>query len=142
MPIIKSDVLEGHLRQHPHERELLLPFLSNFDVNSAYSRRAHNTQISAYILSGDTNIEQQFGVHEEVLLIISHYPSLQPRTLQAVEQVMHEPPAGGRVDPTVFFLVTPDQNALRWMQNNSLVNTQTRIPVVFTTKQISAEKTD
>ncbi|WP_428391185.1 hypothetical protein [Lichenicoccus sp.] len=111
-------------------------------MNSGYARRAHNTQISAYVLRGDNDIKQQFGIVAEVLLIVSNFPLLQPRTLQAVEQVMHEPPAGGRVDPTVFFLITPDDSALRWIKNRVLENSQSRIPVVFTTRQISTEAND
>ncbi len=142
MPLIKEEVLQNHLRQHPQERELLVPFLQNFDVNSAYSRRAHNTQISAYILLGDENIRQQFGITAEVLLVISNFELVQPRTLQAVEQVMHEPPAGGRVDPTVFFLITPDENAINWIENHTTLHSQSRIPVIFTKRQVANGKSD
>lgn len=143
MPIIKDEVQSGtHLRQYRDERPLLVPFLSNFDVNSAYSRTAFNTRVSAYILAPDDAVKYQFGIAGEVLLIISDYPQLQPRTLQAVEQVMKDVPAAGRVDPTVFFLVTPDSNALNWMQNHGQLNAQTRIPVLFVRSAVSSNATD
>jgi hypothetical protein len=143
MPVIRDEVLSGtHLRQYREERQLLVPFLSNFDVNSAYSRTAHNTRISAYILGPDIAVRQQFGLTEEILLVISDYPEVQPRTLQAVEQIMQEPPAAGRVDPTVFFLVTPDSNALIRMQNHGFLNSHARIPVVFDKQHILARASD
>ena len=143
MPFIKPDVLSGvHLRTHPKEREILVPFLTNFDVNNGYSQGANNTRVSAYLLAPDTAVKQQFGLTGEVLLVISDYPELQPRTLQAVERIMSEPPAMGRVDPTVFFLVTPDSKALSWMQTHGLLNTQSRIPVLFNTQTCVSSGSD
>lgn len=143
MGTIKEDVQSGiHLRQFAAERPLLVPFLANFDVNNAYSRKAHNTIISAYLLGPDTAVKQQFGLSGEVLLVISDFPTIQPRTMQAVERVMSELPALGRVDPTVFFLITPDPNAVSWMQNHNFLNPQTRIPVILNSQRIRSASQD
>lgn len=55
---------------------------------------------------------------------------------------MQETPAFGRVDPTVFFLVTPDANASNWVRNHGLLNGQNRIPVIFNSKNILANASD
>ena len=62
--------------------------------------------------------------------------------MQAVERVMSELHALGRVDPTVFFLITPDPNAIAWMQTHNFLNPQTRIPVIFNSQVIKSSAHD
>ena len=135
-------VASGHLTQFPNERPLIVPFLANFDVTWARRRSAYNTQLSIYFLSPDTNARQQFGFTAEVLLAISDYADIQPRTLQALESFMQDEPGKGRVDPTVYFIMTPDQNGLNWLQQHSSIHYQATIGVVFVKKDLISHGED
>jgi hypothetical protein len=128
---IKLDVRRGHLTQYPSEEELLRPFLDVFHVTWGGRRRSHNTELSVYFLSPEQQMQDQFGFDAEIMLVISPYPTLQARTMQAVEQIIDESPAKGRVDQGFFFVITEDSSAGRWFNNYMMRNPQTRIPVAF-----------
>jgi hypothetical protein len=56
---------------------------------------------------------------------------LQPRHLDAIERCLGEVPAQGRVDQTLFFLVTSDPRAEKSLFEYTRQNAQARIPVLF-----------
>ena len=62
---IRDEVLVDHLSQYPQERQLLVPFLSNFDVTWARRRHAKNTHLSVYHLLPDETVQDQFGFGSE-----------------------------------------------------------------------------
>jgi len=131
MAQIRPDVEEGHLAQFPRERDLLVPFLNGFDITWAKRRRAYNTELSVYFLLPEKFIQEQFGLDREIMLLVSDYPDLQPRTMQAVESFLNDDPARGRVDQTVFFIVSRDPLSAKWVEEYVALNPQSRIPVVF-----------
>jgi hypothetical protein len=51
--------------------------------------------------------------------------------MQAIELILSEDPARGRVDQSIFFLFSPDQNGEQWIANYLRENPQARIPVLF-----------
>jgi len=106
MSIIHDNVMLGHLPRYPAERELLIPFLANFDITYAHRKIFRGTELSIYFLSPDQTIQDQFGITSEILLAISTFATIQPRSMQAIEDVLQEPPARGRVDQTTYFLLT------------------------------------
>lgn len=128
---IKQDVWEGHLSSYRSEEEFLKPFLTGFDVTWARRRRAYNTELSVYFLRPEEFLTQMFGFEHEVALFVTGYPTLEARTMQAVDTLMGEDPARGRVEQTIFFLATKDPNGRRWVSDYTSRNPQARIPVVF-----------
>ena len=117
MGLIKQEVRDYHLQQYPAEEVLLKPFLSGFDVNWARRRRAYNTELSLYFLGPQQFISQMFGFDHEVALIVSGYDSLEARTMQATEALISDDPARGRVDQSIFFLITEDSEGRQWIDS-------------------------
>lgn len=126
-----------HLRWRTAERDLLVPFLANFDVTYAERKTHRGTELSYFFLAPERTIQDQFGITTEVLLVISDYASVQPRTMQAIENLLQEPPAKGRVDQTTFLFVTKNEDSKDWVENYTALNPQSRIPIVITQKDIN-----
>lgn len=142
MTIIKDDVKFNHLSTYPNEEQLIAPFLSGFDITWARRRKAYNTNISVYFLKPEKNITDTFGFEEEIVLAISDYKTIEPRTIQSVESIIDDSPAKGRVEQTVYFLYTNDPNGRHWVSEYISRNPQSRIPVVFTAQDIFDAKSD
>jgi hypothetical protein len=53
----------------------------------------------------DATIKDQFGITSEIVLAISDFKTIQPRTVQAIDEFFQARPAKGRVDQTIFFMV-------------------------------------
>ena len=142
MPKIKEDVQADHLRQFPTELSVLTAFLPIFDVTWAKRRRAHNTELSVYFLAPETEIRIQFGLEFEVMLAICDYPTVEARTIQAIEQIIQDVPARGRVEQTTLFLVSDDAQVQQWVENYASLNPQSRIPIAFSTKELRSNVND
>src|SRR5687768_9544198 len=104
---IRQDVRDTHLFEHKDEVVLLKPFLVGFDITWAKRRKAYNTDLSVYFLKPENFISQMFGFEHEVILYISDFSSIEPRTMQAAESIISDDPARGRVEQSIFFLITP-----------------------------------
>ena len=135
MPGIHSEV-QTHLYLYSDERDIISRFAMMFFVTWARRRTAHNTEMSIYFLRPDPQITDAFGIEREIFLCISKYTTLQPRVMQGLEQIISEDPAKGRVEASVFFLVSGDKNARAWVDSYSFENPQSRIPVVFAIDEI------
>ena len=131
--------VEGHLRDYNHEVSLLAPFLQGFDVTWASRRRHYNTELSLYFLSPLSGSRDQFGFSSEVMLAINLGPTMQPRVVQAIEKCLGDEPAKGRVDQTLFFLISSDTNAETFLREYTSNNAQSRIPVLFKRESLTAE---
>lgn len=131
MGIIQQDVRLGHLAQYPDDEQVLNAFTNSFHINWGRKRRAYNTDLSIFFLGPEKSISDSFGLEREILLAISDYPTLQPRLMQAVENIISEEPALGRVDPSIFFLVSRDKNAVNWVDRYNSEHPEMRIPVTF-----------
>jgi len=140
--VIKPEVRQGHLVQFPLEEALLHPFLNDFDITWANQRRAYNTKLSIYFLAPEKHMQEQFGFDAEILLAVSDFTTLQPRTMQAVEQFLNENPAKGRVDQGFFFIITKDESADSWLNTYMMRNPQARIPVAFDVQTLKSSKSD
>jgi len=142
MGIIKSDVTAQHLSAHPQEKEFLNPFLSGFDINWGRRVRAFNTEISVYFLEPLEHFKESFGFENEVLLVYSPFNSMEPRTLQAVEQYFSSSPAKGRVETLNYFLVSDDDKVSEWLDSYLSSRQEARIIVPFSSKELKAAKGD
>jgi hypothetical protein len=139
---IKQEVQDLHLLQRPNEELLLKPFLTGFDVTWARRRRAYNTELSVYFLRPEPFISQMFGFEHEVALFIADYQTLEARTMQAVDTLIGEDPARGRVEQGIFFLVSPVENGRQWVSDYTSRNPQARIPVVFKMAELLSQGAD
>jgi hypothetical protein len=139
---IKQEVRDQHLLLHRDEEPLLKPFLTGFDVTWGRKRKAYNTELSMYFLKPENFISQMFGFEHEITLLISDFPTLEARTMQASDALLGDDPARGRVDQSIFFLMTHDPNGKSWVEDYTSRNSQSRIPVVFTTSQILSHGDD
>lgn len=142
MGIVKEDVIYAHLSSHKEQEEFIRPFLNGFDINWARERISHNTRLSVYFLGPEAYFSSQFGFEQEVALFVSDYLSLEPRAMQAVDAIMSDDPAKGRVDPTTFIIISRDQDAKEWISNYLFSNPQTRIPVVFTVDELVSNRSN
>lgn len=126
--VIKSDVKSLHLRVHDEE-ELLTAFLHNFDVNHGRRVNYYNVAMSVYLLSPDNLMKATFGFHDEILLVISNFTSVQPRIMRGIEQVFSEQPFRSRSNPLVYFLVSLDPKVSNFVDDYLLDHPQSRTPI-------------
>lgn len=141
MGIIHDHVFHTHLSKFIGEREFILPFLTNFDISYAYRKIYKGTQLSLYLLNPDQTIRDQFGIDSELVLAISDFKTIQPRTIQAVDDFFQSAPAKGRVDQTIFFMVTKGENR-EWLTNYCSYNQFPKIPIAICYNEIEAGKAD
>ncbi|WP_133247605.1 ATP-binding protein [Pseudomonas sp. SDI] len=142
MGVIRTEVLEQHLKSHPKEKDILLPFLDGFDVTWGRRTRGFNTEVSIFFLSPEPHYKESYGFENEILLIYSPFQTMEPRTLQAVEQIFSAAPAKGRVETLNYFLVSDDENVAEWLDSFLSSRQEARIIVPFSISELDAAKGD
>lgn len=100
--------------RHPEERSLLRAFTHSFDITWASRQAAFGSQLAVYFMKPAAYMERAFGFESEILAVYSPYDTLEPRTIQAIERFTSEPPARGRVDPMIAFVVSEASDAVQW----------------------------
>jgi hypothetical protein len=140
--IIKKDVESSHLSKYPDEREILSPFLNGFDVMWGNRVKAHNTEISVYFLSPLPHYKDAYGFENEILLAYTKYDAMEPRSLQAIEQVFSASPAKGRVETLNYFLVSRDDSVSDWLDAYVSSKQEARIIVSLSVSEIEKNKGD
>lgn len=133
---IKKEVIDLHTDYNAGEEKIIKAFLPDFDVTWASSRIAYNTKLSLYFFKPLPHISELFGFESEIAFIINKYDTVQPRTLQAAEQILRDSPARGRVDPAIYLIYSRDSNSKQNIQNQLALNDHSRIPVVFCEQNI------
>lgn len=113
-------------------RNIINSFEPHFHVTWESERRLSNTIIDVMLLKPSKQTSETFGFENEVPLFISSYPNLQPRTMQAMEQICAEHPLAGRIDTTVAFLLSADDDIESWAAKYQSENPENRIIVPFT----------
>ena len=126
-----SDVECGHLTQFPQEVEILKPFTLNFDITWARRSRVLGSELSVYLLKPETHMELSFGFVPEILTVYSAYDTLQPRTIQAIDQLITEEPARGRVDTMIAFVISESADPVSWSKQYMSSNPASRLIVAF-----------
>jgi AAA ATPase-like protein len=138
MAQIQDEVRKFHLLQYPAEERLLTPFLSGFDVTWARRRHGHNTALSVYFLRPERFMAEMFGFAQELMLVYSPYPTLEPRALQASEQFLEDDPARGRVEKLTLLLVTEAPNPEEWVRRYLVSNQESRVIVAMNAGELRA----
>ena len=103
-----------------------------FIVTWERDRRIMNTDIYVALLRPSRAMSETFGFEKEIPLFLSTYSSLQARSMQALEQICGEHPLAGRVDPSVAFFYSPDQNLENWTAQYQSENPESRIVIPLT----------
>lgn len=109
-----------------------------FTVSWERDRRLVNTEIYVALLRPSREISETFGFDKEIPFFLSHYPKLQARSMQALEQVCSEHPLAGRIDSTVAFFHSPDPEMDRWISQYQSENPESRIIVPLAKRTLDA----
>jgi len=93
-------------------------------------------------LRPESFMSQGFGIDQEVALFVTDFPTIEPRVLQVVDQTLQEMPARGRVEQSVFFLVSSDPRGREWMADYAANNPDVRLSVVFDANELMSASGD
>lgn len=136
MGIIREEVIEQHFKLFPKERKFLSPFLDGFDVTWGKRTKAFNTEVSIFFLSPEDHYKESYGFENEILLIYSPFSKMEPRTLQAAEQIFSASPAKGRVETLNYFLISDADDVGIWLESYVSSRQEARIIVPFSSAEL------
>lgn len=132
---IHPDAEAAHFSRYPENRELVRPFLTEFDVTRAFWHTRGSDRIACFYLKPSAFIAELVGLEREVLLAYAPYPELQARTLKLHDEVVASDKL--RLDPIGSFLVAddPETNAAvrRFVESDS-----ERPPIVALSREAAA----
>jgi hypothetical protein len=128
---VRADVRDQHLRHYPEEESFLKAFLPGFFVTWGKRRKAFNTELSVYFLNPESFMTEAFGFEQEVMLVYSQYPTVEPRSVQAAEQFLADEPARGRVEKLTYFFVSEDPTVAEWFHAYTSERQESRLIVPF-----------
>ncbi|EIX9371864.1 hypothetical protein ML023_000687 [Klebsiella pneumoniae] len=131
MGTIRTEVNESILSEFPEHRNFLTPFLNGFYVTWGRKRREYNTDLFIYFLSPEEHFKESYGLDNEILLVYAPYTRMEPRTIQAIEQIMSTSPAKGRVETLSYFLITDCDEMDEWLDGYLSSRQESRIIVPF-----------
>jgi hypothetical protein len=140
MGTIRKDVRDTYLIDHPEDESMLTPFLSGFFVTWARQRKEYNALLKVFFLSPEDHLKESYGFDNEILLVYAPFPTMEPRTLQAVEQIYSQSPAKGRVETLNYFLVSDAENVREWLDSYTSSRQESRIIVSFTRKELEENR--
>lgn len=100
-----------------------------FTVSWERERRLSNTEIYVALLKPSLELAETFGFEKEIPFFLSPYEKLQPRSMQALEQICGEHPLAGRIDPTVALFHSPDPALESWTSQYQSENPESRLIV-------------
>ncbi len=142
MGTIRSEVREYYLADNPTDESFLSPFLSGFYVTWARVRKEYNTTLKIFFLSPEDHFKESYGFENEIMLVYAPYNRMEPRTLQAVEQIFAQSPAKGRVETLNFFLISDATDVRQWLDSYTSSRQESRIIVCFTREELEKNRGD
>lgn len=142
MGMIRKEVRDTYLAEHPEDESMLTPFLSGFFVTWARQRKEYNALLKVFFLSPEDHVKESYGFENEILLVYAPFPTMEPRTLQAVEQIYSQSPAKGRVETLNYFLVSDAPGVREWLNSYTSSRQESRIIVSFTRAELEGNRGD
>jgi hypothetical protein len=139
---IRHHVYEQHLNSFQDEENLLKAFLPCFYITFGRRWKAYSTELSVYFLSAEPFMQEAFGFDQELMLIYSHYPEVEPRSVQAMESFFFNEPAKGRVEKLTCLFVSEAPDVANWFAEYSLENPETRLIVPFHADSVRTNAND
>jgi hypothetical protein len=140
MGAIRNEVRENYLVDNPTEEHFLTPFLSSFFVTWARARKEYNTIVKVFFLSPEEHLKESYGFENEIMLVYAPYGRMEPRTLQAIEQIFSQSPAKGRVETLNYFLISDATDVREWLDSYTSSRQESRIIVSFTRQELEANR--
>lgn len=139
MGSIHQDAQRAFFDIHKGNADLIKLFLSGFDITAAYEKHVSNTKVYAYILKPEAFMKEAFGFEKDILLMYSPYETIEPRAIQALDELFHLYPFVGRVDTLNCFLLSDDENVETWVKE-SANSESVRIIIPFSKSEILSNK--
>ena len=139
---IAKVVRDEHFSRFPKQLDILKSFLHHFNIDWANNVRIRNTDLSFFLLEPHTHIMDAHGIEREVLLVYSQYATMQPRTIQAIDDFFDMTPAKGRVEPMLVLLVSEDPNVDEWIFRYMADYQESRSIVPFYSRALLDNSTD
>ena len=141
MGTIHPDAQRVFFDTHKGNSEIINPFLTGFDITAAYEKHLSNTTVFAYILKAESFMREAFGFEKDVLLMYTPFERMEPRSIQALDELFRINPFYGRVDTLNCFLLSDDNNVETWVRESA--NSETvRIIIPFSKREIQSNKSD
>ncbi|MBQ9345409.1 MAG: hypothetical protein IJT88_09380 [Kiritimatiellae bacterium] len=139
MGSIHQDAQRAFFDSHKSNADLIKLFLSGFDITAAYEKHVSNTTVYAYILKPESFMKEAFGFEKDILLMYSPYKTMEPRAIQALDELFHLYPFVGRVDTLNCFLLSDDKNVEIWVKESA--NSENfRIIIPFSKNEMLSNK--
>ena len=138
---ILPDAQRAFFDNHKGNSDLMKLFLVGFDITAAYEKHISNTTIYAYILKAEDYMKESFGFEKDILLMYSPFEKMEPRSVQALDELFRIYPFAGRVDTLNCFLLSDDENTEEWVKE-SANSKNVRIIIPFSKKEIITNKDD
>lgn len=142
MGSIRKEVRDTYLIDHPDDELMLTPFLSGFFVTWGRQRKEYNALLKVFFLSPEDHLKEAYGFENEIMLVYAPFPTMEPRTLQAVEQIYAQSPAKGRVETLNYFLVSDAPDVREWLDSYTSSRQESRIIVSFTKNELVQHRGD
>jgi len=137
---IRKEVRDTYLMDHPEDESMLTPFLSGFFVTWGRQRKEYNALLKVFFLSPENHLKETYGFENEIMLVYAPFPTMEPRTLQAVEQIYAQSPAKGRVETLNYFLVSDAPDVREWLDSYTSSRQESRIIVSFTKQELEQHR--
>ncbi|SFK69775.1 AAA-like domain-containing protein [Lysobacter sp. cf310] len=118
-----------YARSRPKCERLFRALSTSFDVTFATDRKFHRAEFYVFFLKPDVEVAQAFGLNYEILGVYSPFPTAQPRMAQAIEQIINDAPAKGRVDRIVVFVFSDDFQVAEWAARYAMDHPDSRIMI-------------
>lgn len=141
MGLIHQDAQRAFFDSHRGNSNLIKLFLTGFDIKAAYEKHVSNTTVFAYILQAEDFMKEAFGFEKDMLLMYSPYKKMEPRAIQAMDELFHLYPFAGRVDTLNCFLLSDDENVEAWVKE-SANSENVRIIIPFSRNEALSNKGD
>ena len=136
---IKDEVLNNY-ELSSEDLSIAKYFTNGFNINYGDIVAEANTKITVFILEPDDYIKEGFGIEKETILIISHYDTMESRTITASEKLFDKFPFKNRVDSLCYFLVSKSDSVEEWMNLYYDVSINSRIVIPFSINEFEQNK--
>ncbi|PPT21144.1 AAA-like domain-containing protein [Xanthomonas arboricola] len=136
---MRKEIID-YMRERPKCQKIIMKLSSLFEVTFATDRKLYNAEFYVLFLKPSDEIKNSFGMHYEILSIYSPFPVAQPRLAQAVEKIINDEPAKGRVDRIVVLTISDDPNIKEWERRYSIDHPDSRIMIPANSAEIINSK--
>lgn len=141
MGVINREAQVAFFDNHRSNEDVVRVFLNGFDISFACEKHIANTTVFAYILKPEEFMKEAFGFDKEMMLVYSPFEQMEPRSIQAIDELYRQYPFAGRVDTLNCFFISDDTNVEEWIKA-SASSENVRIIVPFSTQEAIDNRSD